>query len=80
MKASKWEISTNKEKAEFLLDSELVVKKQYGIDPKSKVGDSSCIRVFAVFAGKVQLSNWQDSQVEAMSQAISSLNNWKLEL
>ena len=80
MKKQEWLKSTDKEKAEFLLGSELKVKKQVGIPSDAKVGDNSSIVVFCVYAGIVQLSNWQETQQAAMGEAIMSLDNWKKEL
>ena len=80
MKKKEWLNATNGERAEYLLGAELEVKRRTGIDPESKVGDANCVVVFGVFAGIIQISNWQKTQQLAMGEAITSLNEWKKEL
>ena len=80
MKKNEWLKATDKQKAEYLLTSELKVKKQTGIPADAKVGDNSGVLMFCVFAGIIQISNWQESQQSAMGEAIMSLDNWKKDL
>lgn len=80
MKKNEWLKASDKEKAEYLLSTELKVKKQVGILADSKVGDNSGVLMFCVFAGIIQISNWQESQQAAMGEAIMSLDNWKKKL
>lgn len=80
MNKKEWESSSVKERAAFLLGAELKVKKQSGVDPKSKVGDCSVITVFAVFADIVQISDWHVTTRSAMQQAITVLDIWEKKL
>lgn len=80
MNKKQWQSANVKERAEYLLSAELVVKKQTGIDPKSKVGDCKAITVFAVHAGIVQISNWHTKSQDALVEAAETLNDWEKEL
>lgn len=80
MNKKQWQSASVKERADYLLNSELIIKKQTGIDPKSKVGDCKAITVFAAYAGIVQISNWHSKSQDALTEAAETLNNWEKEL
>ena len=80
MNKKQWQSASVKKRANYLLGSELVIKKQTGIDPKSKVGDCKVVTVFAAHAGIVQISNWHSKSQDALIEAVETLNNWEKEL
>lgn len=82
MNTTQWNKCDNKAKARYLLNCEIHVKCKQGIRADSKLGDheNSCVTVYAAFAGKVQISDWRDTNLLAMQQAVTVLTNWKKEL
>lgn len=81
MNKKQWLSAGNKEKAIYLLNGDVNIKKRTGIKANSKIGDNdSCVNVFTAFVGVVQISNDVDTSVLAMEQAIDVLTDWKKEI
>lgn len=81
MNKKQWLSASDKEKAIYLLNSEVKIKQQSGIKADSKVGDADCsVTVYAAFVGLIQISKYQESSRLAMQEAIDVLNSWEKEL
>ena len=76
--SSNWAKLSEVEKAEHILKQDAKVKSKFGIMPDSKVGSNDpAIKVFAVYCGLVQVSNWHTDQFEALTEAGASLQSWQ---
>ncbi len=73
-----WANLSEVEKAEHILSQEARVKVKYGIASDSKVNSNTQpVKVYAVYCGLVQVSNWHTDQYEALTEAGASLQGWQ---
>ena len=81
MNVKQWNSATKREKAEYLLNNDVVLKTRTEMRADAKVNDPEpCITVFTVHVGIVQITQQCDTRLEALEQAVESLRNWKKEL
>lgn len=81
MNVKQWNNATQREKAEYLLGNDVVLKTLTGMRADAKVNDPEpCITVFTAHVGVVQITEPCDTRLEALEQAVETLRNWKKEL
>lgn len=81
MNVKQWNNSSTREKAEYLLDNEVVIKSRTGMRADAKVNDPDpCVTVWTGHVGIVQITEHCDTSLEALEQAAESLRNWKKQL
>lgn len=81
MNVKQWNKATQREKAEYLLNNDVVIKTRTGMRADAKVNDPEpCITVFTAHVGIVQITYQCNTRLEALEQAVESLRNWKKEL
>lgn len=81
MNVKQWNSATQREKAEYLLDNEVVVKPRTGMRADAKVNDPNpCVTVWTGHVGIVQITQQCDTRLEALEQSVEALRNWKKEL
>ncbi|QZI89557.1 hypothetical protein SIPHO076v1_p0024 [Vibrio phage PS34B.1] len=81
MNVKQWNNASIREKAEYLLDNEVVVKSRTGMRADAKVNDPNpCVTVWAGHVGIVQITEHCDTSLEAVEQCAESLRNWAKQL
>lgn len=81
MNVKQWDNATPREKAEYLLNNEVVVKSRTGIRADSKVNEPNpCVTVWTGHVGIVQITGQCNTSLEALARSVESLRNWKKEL
>ncbi|AUR94118.1 hypothetical protein NVP1191O_59 [Vibrio phage 1.191.O._10N.286.52.B4] len=81
MNVKQWNASTNKEKAEYLLNTEVEIKSRTGMRADAKVNDPNpCVTVWTGHVGIVQITNQCDTSIDAIEQCAECLKDWKKEL
>ena len=81
MNAKQWNNSSAREKAEYLLSNEVVIKSRTGMRADAKVNaPNPCVTVWTGHVGIVQITEQCDTSLEALEHSVESLSNWKKEL
>jgi len=74
MRKEEWDNLTDQQKYDVILSGTWTVQSQMGIDAKSKVGDPSAAFIaYAAFSDDVQLSDWKETKLEAVEEAVSNV-------
>ena len=81
MNVKQWNAATQRERAEYLLNNEVVIKSRTGLNANAKVNDPDpFITVWTGHVGIVQITRECDTNLEAAERCAESLRNWKKEL
>ena len=76
MTAEKWNEISEEEKAAFILNGDFKVVKQSGIPADSKVGDCQIVVCYKAIVSGVEVTEWQHSLIDCISQAMETLSGW----
>jgi len=77
MKDKQWKLMSTKDRAEYLLTGDFLVKKHHGIPANSKVGDITIITVYEASSGGVVVSERCNTLVECLENAVLNLKKWE---